>query len=349
MKALILAGGLGTRLYPLTWGRPKSMVPLANRPFLARMLCWLRSHGIAEAILALNHLPQMISAQFGDGRALGMKLQYLLEEEPLGSGGAIKNAAHLLGNERFLVLNGDIFTDLDLGRMISFHASRRAQMSISLAWVAEPSAYGVVDMEADGRLRRFVEKPAAGEAPSNYINTGAWLFEPEMLAKMPPRGTPFSVEREFWPQSLEAGVPMFGYPGNCYWRDIGTVARYLQAHLDLLKGEIAVELEEVEHAPGIWIGAGAKIHQKASVLAPVIIGAGCEIGREAELTQAVIGPGTVVEEAAGVRNSVLWEQVRIGPGAQVANSVIGARQDIAGGEVLQQVALEDRGAGAPGK
>jgi len=340
------------------------MVPLANRPFLERVLGWLRRHGIREVILALSNFPEMIRGHFGDGRAWGMNLQYLVEETPLGSGGAIKNAERLLGGETFLVLNGDILTDLNLERMIEFHHCRNAQMTISLARVEDPSAYGVVEMEADGRVRRFVEKPSPEEAPSNYINAGAWLFEPAMLAKMPPAGKPFSVEREFWPASLQEVVAMFGYAEELslgplgrdggrlwrpshYWIDIGTVERYLQAHRDLLAGRIEVEFEGIEIASEVWIGEGVRLDPGARLSPPVIIGAGARIGSAAEVCESVVGPCSVVEANAVVRESVLWEEVQIGAGAQITKSVVGARQKIAPNTVLNGAALEDYGAPPP--
>jgi mannose-1-phosphate guanylyltransferase/phosphomannomutase len=347
MKVLILAGGFGTRLYPLTWGRPKSMVPVANKPFLERMLTWLRSHGLTDVILALNYLPEMIQSCFGDGGACGVNLQYLLEEVPLGSGGAIKNAQELLGGETFLVLNGDILTDLDLTKMLEFHRRSGARMTISLAEVEDPSCYGVVDMETDGRLRRFVEKPAAGDAPSNLINAGAWLFEPEMLDRMPPKGEHFSVERNLWPACLEEGIAMFGYSGNCYWLDIGTICRYLQAHGDILAGRIKVDIEEPQVQPGIWVGDGARIHPHAKLVPPVIIGARANIGPEAEILETVVGPDTLIEAGAVVRRSVLWEEVVIEERAQVCGSVIGARRKIEKCDTLADAAVEEHGACAP--
>ncbi|NIM04281.1 MAG: NTP transferase domain-containing protein [Armatimonadetes bacterium] len=347
MKVLILAGGFGTRLYPLTWARPKSIVPLANTPFLERMLTWLRRHGLMDVILAVNHLPEMIRDCFGDGSSFGVNLEFLLEDIPLGSGGAIRNAQHLLGEETFLVLNGDILTDLNLEKMIQFHRTRKAQMTISLARVEDPSGYGVVDMEADGRLRRFVEKPAPEEAPSNYINAGAWLFEPETLDKMPVKGTPFSVEREFWPKCLEEGMPMFGYPEDCYWMDIGTVNRYLEAHRDLLAGRIQVSIKEPEISPRIWQGKGAQVHPGATLIAPVIIGAGATVGPDAEISDTVIGPGSIIEAGAVVCKSVLWEKVQVGQGARITNSVIGARQKIDPKRILDDTAVEELGARSP--
>ncbi len=323
------------------------MAPVANRPFLERMLTWLRLYEVTDVTVALNHLPEVIMRHFGDGQAWGLNLQYLIEDAPLGSGGAIKNAEDLLGKGTFLVVNGDIFTDLNLAKMLDFHQRRQAQMTISLERVEDPTPYGVVDMEADGRLRRFVEKPSREEAPSNYINAGVWLFEPEMLQKMPPAGQPFSVEREFWPGSLEQGVAMFGYAEEYYWLDIGTVERYLQAHLDLLGGRIQAELAEPQVSPGIWLGKDTEIHSQAKLRPPVIIGAHTRIGPGAEITESVVGPNSEIMAGATVSSSVLWEGCAVEAGATVCHSVIGARQRIPAGAMLENAAMEDQGACAP--
>ena len=347
MKVLILAGGLGTRLYPLTFGRPKSMVPVANKPFLERVLGWLKRYQLTDITLALNYSPDRIMHHLHDGSAFGVKLRYLIEDSPLGSGGAIKNAAQLLGNEPFLVLNGDILTAINLKEMIDFHRQNNSLITISLARVEDPSHYGVVAMEANGRLTRFVEKPPAGEAPSNYINSGVWIFESSVLDEMPPAGTPFSIEREFWPNFLQEGKPMFGFANDSYWIDIGTVQRYLQAHKDLLAGRIAVELAEKQVSPGIWLGEGAKIEPGAALQAPMIIGAHTRICAGAEISNSVIGPGCNIADGAILQGSVLWEEVEVGKKAKMVDSVIGAGQKIGENRQLCNAAIEDLGAKAP--
>jgi NDP-sugar pyrophosphorylase family protein len=348
MKAIILAGGFGTRLYPLTWGRPKTLAPLANLPMLDRMLSWLSKHDLREIILALNHFPEMIREYIGDGHRWGVQVTYLLEEIPLGSGGAIKNAQDLLaGEETFFVLNGDILTDLDLSKMLAFHRQNSSQISISLTRVEDPSHFGVVDQSPEGRLRRFVEKPAPGAAPSNYINSGVWLFETPVLENMPTQGIPFSVERDFWPRCLAEGLPMFGYFEPCYWLDIGTIERYLQANQDIIAGKIKPILQERELLPGLWRGGNVKISEQATLVPPVIIGAGASIGAKALVARSVIGPDTIIEPGANVEDSVLWEKVKVETGAKIIRSVIGSRQEIARETSLQDFAVQDLGASAP--
>jgi mannose-1-phosphate guanylyltransferase len=348
MKAIILAGGFGTRLYPLTWGRPKALAPLANLPMLDRLLSWLSRHELREIILALNHFPEMIREFIGDGSRWGLRVEYLLEEIPLGSGGAIKNAEHLLaGEETFFVLNGDVLTDLDLGEMLAFHRRNSSQITISLTQVEDPSHFGVVEQTDSGRLLRFVEKPAPGDAPSNFVNSGVWLFDRAALSRMPPRGTPFSVEKEFWPQSLAEGFPLFGYYEPCYWLDIGTVERYRQANQDIMAGKIKAALQEKAVSPGLWLGEGATISAQANLIPPVIIGAGASIGARAIIARSVIGPGTMIEAGGNVEDSVLWERVKVETGAQIIRAVIGGRQTIAANIRREDFALPDLGAQSP--
>jgi len=348
MKAIILAGGFGTRLYPLTWGRPKALAPLANLPMLDCMLSWLSRHELREIILALNHFPEMIREYIGDGSRWGLRVEYLLEEIPLGSGGAIINAQHLLtGEETFFVLNGDVLTDLNLGEMLSFHRRNASQITISLTQVRDPSHFGVVEQTGSGRLLHFVEKPAPGTAPSNFINSGVWLFEAPVLARMPSPGQPFSLEKEFWPQFLAEGSPMFGYHEPCYWLDIGTIERYRQANLDLMAGRIKANIREQQVSSGIWLGDGASVSAQAKLIPPVIIGPGASIGAKATIARSVIGPETVVETGADIADSVLWEKVRIASGAKVTGSVIGGKQVVARDALLENFAVQDLGATAP--
>jgi mannose-1-phosphate guanylyltransferase len=347
MKALILAGGLGTRLYPLTWGRPKGLVPIGNRPFMERVFEWLHHYEISDAVLALSHFSDHIQDHLGDGSAWHIKLSYLLEDQPLGSGGAIKNAQQILGDKPFLVLNGDILTDLDLSKMILFHQQRKAKMTISLAQVDDPSHYGVVALDDRNRLLRFVEKPAPDQAPSRYINAGVWIFEPDMLDLMPPQGEPFSVERKFWPHCLEQDIPMYGYAEECYWLDIGTLERYKQANQDLLVGGIHMGVDGREIAPGIWISEGVEIHPSAHLAAPVIIGAHTTIGEGTAVTNSVIGTRCSIQSHAHIADSVLWDEVTIGSKAHIRNSIVGSRQVVSEAAVMTDKALSDSGARAP--
>ncbi|HEY8491205.1 MAG TPA: NDP-sugar synthase [Dehalococcoidia bacterium] len=339
MKAVVLAGGMGTRLRPLTYGRPKSMVPILNRPFLEHCIAHLRRHGVTEVILALSYLPEAIEGHFGDGRAYGVRITYVLEETPLGSGGAIRNVAHLLDGT-FFALNGDVYTDLDLSAMLARHREAGAAVSISLTPVADPSHYGVVDWEPEsGRLRRFVEKPPREEAPSNMANAGTWIFEPWVLDRIP-ADRPSMVERELFPDLLREGQHLLGFASDAYWIDIGTPERYLQVHRDLLTGAVRSKLDGDAAYP--HVDPGASVAGGATVTGPVLVGAGARIEEGCRLEgPLVIGPGTVVGAGSHLSGCVLWEQVRVGPGATLRDAVVGARCVVGEGAALHGVYLGD--------
>ena len=311
MKAVILAGGEGTRLRPLTCKIPKPMVPILNRPFLEHMLSHLRGHGVDHAILTMWYLPDVIRSHFGNGEGLGLRLTYTLEERPLGTAGAVKNVEAELDGP-FLVLNGDIFTDLDLGAMARFHRDSGAMVTIALTQVADPSAFGVVEMDERGRVTRFLEKPSPGETNSNWVNAGTYLMEPEALAQAP-SGEHHMFERGLFPKLLEMGAPVYGYRSSAYWVDLGTPASYARVHRDLLLNA------------GTPVGHDASgIHASAKISGPVLLGNGCAIGPDAELFGPVVmGAGCRVGEGARIRDAILWKGVSVGRGAELEECIVG--------------------------
>ena len=239
MKAVVLVGGEGTRLRPLTLTTPKPLLPIANQAFLERQLEWLAGYGVDEVVLSMGYLPDAFHSQFAHDHAgedvFGdIKVRYAVEDEPLGTAGAIRFAAEGM-SERFIVCNGDVLTDLDLSEMVRFHDERDAQATISLTQVEDPSAFGVVPTRADGQVIAFVEKPAPGKAPSNWINAGTYVLEPAFLDRIPPRLN-VSIERETFPRMLAEPRGLYGYAADGYWLDIGTPEKYLQAHADVLGG-----------------------------------------------------------------------------------------------------------------
>ncbi|HUT75612.1 MAG TPA: NDP-sugar synthase [Armatimonadota bacterium] len=323
MKGLILAGGKSTRLYPLTLNIPKPMVPILNRPFLEHMIEWLRSHDIRDIVLTTGYLPHAIREHFKSGAGHGVKLEYVVEEEPLGTGGAIKNAEPLLG-DAFFVFNGDILTGLDLREMARHHRRSGASVSISLTWVEDPTAYGVIETDACGRIVRFREKPAPDEVATHYINAGTYIFEPQALAEMP-AGTRFSIERDFYPQALARAMHMHGYRDSSYWLDIGTAEKYLQAHRDMLTGKLECRETGRQVECGAWVGAETEISPEARITPPVLMGAGCVIAARARVgPHAVLGDGVRVGEGAAVADSVLWSHAAVGAEATVERSVVGS-------------------------
>ncbi|MFN8558199.1 MAG: NDP-sugar synthase [Dehalococcoidia bacterium] len=349
MRALILAGGRATRLRPLTETTPKAMTPLLGRPFLEHVLAWLLRHGIDEITLLLGHLAEPIRAHFGDGHAFGVRLGYVIEETALGSGGAIKQLEAEL-REPFFALNGDIFTDLDLGAMVAAHRQAGAALTISLEPVNDPSSYGVVARDDDGWATRFVEKPPAGAAPSNLINAGTWLFEPETLRRIA-ADTYTMVERDLFP-ALAAERRLLGFAPSCYWMDAGTAERYLQLHRDLLAGRAGGALALVERSgwPGLFVqtapGAPRRlapapvVDPSGSLEGAVVLDAGVRIGAGAAVRgPACLGADVVVQDGARIEDSVIWSGCRVGPNAVVAASILAAGCVVGGGARLTGAVL----------
>lgn len=313
MHAVILAGGEGTRLRPLTLNVPKQLVPILNRPFIEHQLLYLSKFGVDRVTLALtrNAHSERLRQALGD-EALGVRLTYAYEEQPLGSGGAIAGAA-AGWDEPFLVCNGDIVTDVDLGGMYAAHRAAGAELTLFLHGVEDPSAYGVVALNERHEVTRFVEKPKPGEAPSNQINAGIWLFQPSLLREIP-ADRPNRVEDELFPQLASAGRRVLGYEARAYWRDIGTPRTYLEANLDALRGLVG----------GFPAAEGG-----------VLRGPGAHIEAGAVVTDAVLGAGVHVSTGAQVESSVLWDRVRIGASAVVRNSVLAADVEIAPGSIIE--------------
>jgi NDP-sugar pyrophosphorylase family protein len=328
MKAVVLVGGEGTRLRPLTLTTPKPLLPIANQSFLERQLAWLARYGVDEVVLSMGYLPDAFHSQFTHDRAgedvFGdVKVRYAVEDEPLGTAGAIRFAAEGM-TERFIVCNGDVLTDLDLGAMVRFHDERDAQATISLTQVEDPSAFGVVPTRADGQVIAFVEKPAPGKAPSNWINAGTYVLEPAFLDRIPPRLN-VSIERETFPRMLAEPRGLYGYAADGYWLDIGTPEKYLQAHADVLGGCVGSPPAPGarEQAPGVWVQGQVHIGAGARVEAPVLLGDDSRVDAGASVSASVIGPGVVIEAGAQVDRSVLHARVRVAHDAEVLDSVVG--------------------------
>ncbi|MCS6860654.1 MAG: NDP-sugar synthase [Abditibacteriales bacterium] len=322
MKALVLVGGLGTRLYPLTYHVPKAMVPMVNVPFAERMVRYLTRFGVDEIIFSVCYLPDPIREHFEKHNTGAVKFHYVFEEKPLDTAGAIKNAERLLDGT-FFVLNGDIFVDINLHDVMDFHRQRGAKITIALTPVDDPTAYGVVETDDTGRIRRFLEKPRWDQVTTNHINAGIYVFEEEVLARIPPN-RPYSVERALYPHALEEGVPMFGFVSSDYWIDIGTHQKYLRAHRDTLRGCIKVEIPGEQIRDGVWVGADSHIAEGATIEPPVVIGRGCQIATGARLGPfAVLGDEVSVDKDACVAESVLWRGTRVGEGARLRECILG--------------------------
>jgi NDP-sugar pyrophosphorylase family protein len=328
VKAVVLVGGEGTRLRPLTFTTPKPLLPIANEPHLERQLEWLASHGVNEVVLSMGYLPDAFHRHFRRDRfghdVFGdVVLRYAVEDEPLGTAGAIRFAADGI-TERFIVCNGDVLTDLDLGAMVRFHDAHGAVATISLTQVDDPSAFGVVPTNADGSVIAFVEKPAPGKAPSNWINAGSYVMEPVFLDRIPLRLN-VSVERETFPRMLAKPGLLFGYKSNAYWLDIGTPEKYLQAHEDLLDGRVgkAPAHDARQVSSGVWVQGNGMIDAGALVEPPVLVGDGARIEAGARVRRSVVGAGAVVEAGAELDGAVLHAGARASRDSSVRNSVVG--------------------------
>ena len=321
MKAVILAGGEGTRLRPLTLTTPKPVVPVVDRPFLRHQLDLLRRTGVTEVVFSVAYRPERIQAVFGDGSRLGMRIHYAVEETPLGTGGAVKNAEPLL-DDTTIVFNGDVLTDVDLPRVVAEHIATHAAATLVLTPVANPSAYGLVELDETGRVRRFLEKPKPSEITTDTINAGIYVLQTSTLALMPP-AVNHSIERAFFPNLLSRGDLVRAHVHRGYWIDIGTPEKYLQVHRDILGGGFPVTLEGQGVAGG-WVHPDATIEPGVKLQGPFYVGAGCRV-----LAGAEIGPGTVlaarvnVAPRARLSDCVVWEGTEVGEEAWIEGALLG--------------------------
>ncbi len=325
MQAIVLVGGEGTRLRPLTDDVPKPALTLVDRPFLAYMIEWLGAHGVTEAVLACGFLPDVLREALGEGEHAGVRLTYVVEPERRGTAGAIRFAADSLGDsldDRFLALNGDVLTDLDLSALMRTHREREARASIALYPVEDSAAYGLVGVDAAGRVEEFVEK--TGEAVPGEINAGAYFLERSVLDLIPP-GREVSIEREVFPRLVGEGLCAQRLDG--YWMDIGTPERYLQASWDILEGRVATQVRPT--APGLLVGSGAEVSTAAVVGPRAVVSPGCEIAAEARVCDSVLLDGCRVGAGAAVCGAVLGAGVTVDPGARVDGILVGSNERVA--------------------
>ena len=318
-KAVLLVGGEATRLVPLTCNIPKAMVPVVNTPFLEHVISYLSSHQIREMVLAQRWLSQHIEGYFSDGSRFGVEFTSKIEDVPLGTAGAVKNVERYL-DETFLMLNGDIFTDLDITAMINFHLAKKAKVTIALTPVEDPTSYGLVETNDQGRVTRFLEKPGWNEVTTNMINAGLYIIEPEVLMNIPPQ-VKVSIERETFPLLLAQGEPIYAYPSDAYWIDIGTPQKYLQLNQDLLSGKS--RHYALSSGEEVQIGEQSHVHHTVQLKGPVVIGNNCTIGRGVKLIgPVVIGSSCTILEDTVIEESVIWWNTELGPHVNLKNSIV---------------------------
>jgi mannose-1-phosphate guanylyltransferase len=333
MRAVVLVGGFGTRLRPLTYTTPKPLLPVGHRPILEHVLANLARGGVTEAVLSLGFKPDDFRVAYPSGVCAGVALRYAVEDEPLDTAGAIRFAAHEAGfaAEPIVAVNGDVLTDLDVAALVAFHRSRAAEGTIHLTPVEDPSAFGVVPMDERGRVTAFIEKPPRGSAPTNLINAGTYVLEPAVLERIPATGA-VSIERETFPAMVADGR-LFALATDDYWLDAGRPEQYLQANLDMIDGVR-------RGAPAAALGPTASVAPSAEV-SRAVIGAGSQVGPDARVTASVLLPCVVVGAGAIVDRSVLGGEVQVGAGAVVTDAVIGNGETIEAGVVLDGVRVPE--------
>ncbi len=343
MKAVVMAGGEGSRLRPLTIGRPKPMVPIVDVPVIEHIFGLLRRHGITEVVVTLQYLARVIQDYFGDGSDFGMHIHYSVEDTPLGTAGSVKNAEHLL-DEPFIVISGDALTDFDLHQIIQHHQRKGAMATLTLYRVSNPLEYGVVIIDNDTRVERFLEKPSWGEVFSDTVNTGIYLLDPSIFKYVPP-GVPVDWSNDVFPQLLANNDPMFGHVASGYWCDVGNLAEYSRANSDMLHGLCNLDMPGQELLGRIWVASAAKegdaeIAPSARLYGPVFLGKGVEVRSNAVIHgPSVIGDYTIVEERATIDRSVIWQNCYIGEGSDLHGAIVGKQCSLKAGTVIFEGAV----------
>jgi mannose-1-phosphate guanylyltransferase / phosphomannomutase len=327
VKAVILAGGEGTRLRPLTSNQPKPMMPLVNRPMMEHVVALLAQHGFDDVVVTVAYLANQIRTYFGDGSEFGVRMRYATDEQPLGTAGSVRNASAEL-DDTFVVVSGDVLTDIDLTGFVKAHRDAGAIASIGLKRVENPLEFGIVITRPDGSIERFLEKPTWGQVFSDTINTGIYVLEPEIFDVIP-EGEVVDFAGHVFPSALAQGRPLHGHVADGYWEDVGTTEAYLRAHADVLDGRVRIEVGGFQVADGVWLGEDAELDPGARVDGKVVIGDNCRVEAGAHLGEyTVLGTDVVVKGEASVARSVLHDHTYVGRGAEFRGAVIGRSSDL---------------------
>ncbi|MCL5283349.1 MAG: NDP-sugar synthase [Armatimonadetes bacterium] len=338
MQAVILAGGKGTRLLPLTTNLPKPMIPLFDQPALEHTIRLLCRHHFKHIIITLSYRATDIIEYFGGGSRWGVSIQYAIEDSPLGTAGAIKPLQPMLTGT-FLVISGDGVADFDLDAVIRFHRERRALGTLILTEVKDPTGFGIVSTERNGLISRFLEKPRPNETFARTVNTGIYVLEPEVLDRVPGFSV-YDFGRQLFPHMVEERAPLYGCKVSGYWRDIGTIAQYWQVHRDVLNGGAFIDLQAENVLPGIWVGKGARMHHSVRCSGGVYIGSSSEVRKEADLgPHTVVGANSIIGEGCSVRECIVGPGVTIGRGATLDHCIVGSGCRIPAGHRHTEVVI----------
>jgi mannose-1-phosphate guanylyltransferase len=331
LKAVILVGGQGTRLRPLTCNIPKAIVPILNKPFLIHLLSYLKKHGVNEVILAMGYNPEPIRQSLATYNELDIRVDYVIEDVPLGTAGAVKNTEKFL-DETFIVFNGDIMTDIDLSEMIDLHRKLKPEASIALTPVDNPSIYGVVETDSANIVQRFVEKPPPEKVTTNMINAGIYILEPEVLQRIP-ESEFFMFERQVFPGMLQEKRPILGYKSDSYWIDIGTPEKYLKVNQDMLNripGPVIIPDNE------------SNISSSAKIIGPALIGKNCHIAEGTQVKDStVIGHGCTIDNNTVIEDSIIWDGVHISANSLLKKCIIGSNSFIGTDNILENCVIGD--------
>jgi mannose-1-phosphate guanylyltransferase/phosphomannomutase len=326
VKAVIMAGGEGTRLRPLTSNQPKPMLPLANRPMMEHVIRLLKDHGLDDIVVTVAFMPHAIRTYFGDGSEFGVRLSYATEESPLGTAGSVRNAKDEL-DEPFLVISGDVLTDIDLSAIIAFHQERGAMATIGLKAMENPLDFGIVITREDGSIERFLEKPTWGQVFSDTVNTGIYVLQPEIFDYVPEGKVDWS--EDVFPKLLEAGKPLYGFVADGYWEDVGTLEAYVEAHRDVLDAKVEIDVPGFRLGEGVWLGEGAEVDPAARLDGPVVIGDYCRVDADAHLAQyTVLGANVRVGSHAYIERSIVHDNSYLGPSTNLRGTVVGRSSDL---------------------
>jgi mannose-1-phosphate guanylyltransferase/phosphomannomutase len=337
MKAVIMAGGFGTRIQPLTCNMPKPMIPLVNRPIMLHIVELLKKHQITDLVMLLYHQPMVIKNFFRDGAEFGVRITYVTPLEDMGTAGAVKCAEKYL-DERFLLISGDLLTDFNLKKVIDFHADKKALATITLTSVKDPLQFGVVVTDKEKRITQFLEKPGWGEVISDTINTGIYVLEPEVF-KYIPKGENFDFSQDLFPLLLKNHEPLFGYPTKGYWRDIGNTDSYREAHHDIFRGRVNIKIDEPKQdlvGKDLRIGADVRLADNATFEGTVVIGDNSQIFASAQLKDSVIGRNCTIEAGVKLSRCVIWDNAYIKKGAKIVDSVICNNVRVGQGVVIEE-------------